>query len=102
MAKHALHYGQRCIVKRGALLAVNVESLAEFYRLAHSQNRRAIGKMIGNHRIDSMIVDAVAVAVARKDEFANAIEIHIPGYLANVVTTRDALDGDVKGFLASH
>ena len=101
-AKHALHYGRKCILKKGAILSVSYEALERFYQLAQRNNIEGIKRLMHKDLIDRMIVDAIAIPVAPHGWAADVVEIHIPGYFGNVFTDRESLDGDVQGYLAAH
>jgi hypothetical protein len=101
-AKHALHYGRRCILKKGAILAVSYEALERFYQVAQKNDIAGIKRLMHKDLIDRMIVDAIAIPVAPHGWAADVVEIHIPGYFGNVFTDRESLDGDVQGYLAAH
>ena len=101
-AKHALHYGRKCILKKGAILSVSYEALERFYQLAQSNNIEGIKRLMHKGLLDRMIVDAIATPVAPHGWAADVVEIHIPGYFGNVFTDRESLDGDVQGYLAAH
>jgi hypothetical protein len=100
---HALRYGKRCILKRGALIAVSELCLRRWLYLPDPVARkRVVDQMLRNHQIESTIVDAVATAVAPHGWAADIVEVHVAGELAHVYTPRVCVDGDVRGYLATH
>jgi hypothetical protein len=100
---HALHYGKKCIIKQGSIIAVSEESLRRFAYAAEVHDTKGVmAKMVSKNLIDAMIVDAIATPVAPHGWAADVVEIHIPGYFRNVFAPRVCLDGDVKGYLAEH
>ena len=99
---HALHYGKRCILQKGALVATSEQVLREMFRISRLQDRVALRRLLSRRQIDGMICEALAIPIRPHGLSHDVIEIRIPGYLSNVYTDRVWLDGDVKGYLATH
>src|SRR5689334_21611433 len=52
---HALHYGKRCILQKGALVDVSERTLREMFRISQSQDRAALRRLLARRQIDGMI-----------------------------------------------
>ena len=62
---HALHYGKKCIIKKGSIIALSEESLRRFAYAAEVHDTKGVmAKMVSKNLIDTMIVDALATPVA--------------------------------------
>jgi hypothetical protein len=99
---HALRYGKRCILKKGALVATNENALRDLFRFSHAHDLAGVRRLLARRQIDGMICDALAIPIQPYGLSHDVVEIRIPGYLRHVYTARAWLDGDVKGYLAAH
>src|SRR5689334_12037010 len=87
-APHALAYGQKYFLRRGAFIAVSETSLRRLFQAFRTHDSNAIARLVERHEVESLIRDAIATPVASHGGSFDVVEVQIPGFIGTVVTPR--------------